>query len=187
MGINSRIGKSNPKLPPAAAGAAAHNAKVAVTLFLCSPWLLASAGHRRARIPAGEPRYICLRERASRELTSAEAFTRRVGRRIRKQDGIPCPKPPHIPARPPRRASCSTPMLFRIQAGKRRVTSHPPPRIPKRVPKKIRYATRVACQDTLLRSPFPILLRLGLGAGRARRSIAWRLGLLAVIFYQHRR
>src|SRR6185312_5782589 len=79
MGINSRIGKSNPKLPPAAAGAAAHNAKVAVTLFLCSPWLLASAGHRRACIPAGEPRYICLRERASRELTSAEAFTRRVG------------------------------------------------------------------------------------------------------------
>src|SRR6185437_990209 len=79
MGINSRMGKSNPKLPPAAAGAAAHNAKVAVTLFLCSPWLLASAGHRHACIPAGEPPYICLRERASRELTSAEAFTRRVG------------------------------------------------------------------------------------------------------------
>src|SRR6185437_13172679 len=137
MGINSRMGKSNPKLPPAAAGAAAHNAKVAVTLFLCSPWLLASAGHRRACIPAGEPRYICLRERASRELTSAEAFTRRSGRRIRKQDRIPCPTPPRIPARPPRRASCSTPMLFRFQAEERRLPHLLHLGFQKRVPKKI--------------------------------------------------
>jgi len=87
MGMNSRMGRSSPKLPDPAAGLAAHNAKVTVTLVLCSPRERISrrqSGRRRAGHQAGEPHQICLRERAWHKSTSAEALGGGPGRRIRR-------------------------------------------------------------------------------------------------------